>query len=168
MVFVMQAVGALLAVAVLTAVCVLRWIRRNITIVRVLGTSMSPTYRDGEKVIARRVRATKLRRGDVAVLNAATGPSLMNGTAVTHLPVIKRVAALPGDVVPKDIHVPLPEAEQTPRTVPDGCLLVLGDNAERSVDSRAYGFLALDAVEGKVVRKVREARWSAPPPSPIL
>ncbi len=154
----LQTIVGLLTVILVAALCTLRWIRRNITIVRVLGPSMSPAYREGEKVIARRVRATKLRTGDVAVLNTVTGPRTITGTAVTHLPVIKRVAALPGDVVPEDIRFAAWSTQPIPQTVPDGSLLVLGDNRERSIDSRTYGFLTLDAVEGKVVRKLREER----------
>ncbi|MEH0447706.1 MULTISPECIES: S26 family signal peptidase [unclassified Streptomyces] len=150
-------VGLLTVIAV-AALCLLRWIRRNITIVRVLGPSMSPTYRDGEKVITRRVRTSKLRTGDVAVLNTVTGHRVSPGAAATHLPVIKRVAALPGDMVPEDIRFAAWGTRQVPRTVPAGLLLVLGDNRESSIDSRSYGFLSLNAVEGKVMRKLREER----------
>ncbi len=36
-----------------------------------------------------------------------------------------------------------------PRVVPDGHVFVLGDNRDRSHDSRYWGFLALDQVEGR-------------------
>ncbi|KAF4408028.1 MULTISPECIES: S26 family signal peptidase [Streptomyces] len=150
-----EVTGALLLTALVTAVAALRWIRRNITVVRVVGPSMRPVLREGDKVIARRVHASALRTGDVAVLHTATGLRMTTGSAVRHLPVIKRVAALPGDPVPEAIRTRLPAPEALPGTVPAGCLLVLGDNPEQSVDSRDYGLLSLDTVEGRVVRKLR-------------
>ncbi|MCQ0009633.1 S26 family signal peptidase [Actinomadura madurae] len=39
-------------------------------------------------------------------------------------------------------------------TVPDGRLLVLGDNPDRSLDSRHYGYLSGDGVLGVVVRRL--------------
>ncbi|MDW4903363.1 S26 family signal peptidase [Streptomyces californicus] len=148
--------GALLTAALITAACGLSWIRRNITVVRVLGSSMSPAYADGETVLARRVRASRLRSGDVAVLRTETGPRAVTGSEVTYLPVIKRVAALPGEAVPADFQGRTAHTAGITGTVPTGRVLVLGDNPERSVDSRDYGLLPLDAVEGRVVRRFRE------------
>lgn len=97
--------------------------------VAVSGLSMAPTLLPGDHLLVR--PAKTLRRRDLVVVKDpdATGRW-----------VVKRVAALPGQHVVVD-----------GRTLEAGTgIVLLGDNAERSTDSRHYGAVPLDAVHGRV------------------
>jgi len=106
----------------------------------------------------------KPQRGDVLVFIYPLDPSK---------DFIKRVVALEGDTVKMSnkklyingVEVPDPHAVYTeesalsgegqkrdnfgPVTVPKGALFVLGDNRDRSLDSRFWGFVPLEDVRGK-------------------
>jgi signal peptidase I len=63
---------------------------------------------------------------------------------------IKRLAALPGDPTPAPMFsAPAHGAEPV---VPAGKLVVLGDNAARSLDSRVLGYIAAERVLGIMIR----------------
>jgi signal peptidase I len=61
---------------------------------------------------------------------------------------IKRVGAVAGEPVPEGI--PVPDA-----VVPEGKLVLLGDNAEISFDSRIVGYFPAELLLGGVVRRMR-------------
>lgn len=97
------------------------WIR-----VTVVGQSMSPTLRDGQRLLARRLRRAP-RRGEVIVFRV---PDEL-------LPCrIKRVAAIAGDPVPDWLAPTLPGIAR----IPAGRVAVVGDNP-RSQDSRQLGLV---------------------------
>ncbi len=116
----------------------------------VSGVSMSPTYEDRE-VLWTTNQVGELRRGDVVIVNTATGP------------IIKRIALLPGDhlyrmnylgVTADLIEVRPPFSSRRPVErvdVPSDCVYVLGDNLTMSVDSRKLGFIPMSAIRGKVL-----------------
>ncbi|MEV1243619.1 S26 family signal peptidase [Nonomuraea sp. NPDC049750] len=158
-------IGALVGVAVVVLVIVL-WLRRRYVVVTVHGESMLPTYRPGERLVVRRTSPRSLRTGQVVVLagvakgsraGAARGPraGAVGGSPVDDPGtgwIVKRVAAVPGDPIPRDT---VPALRTAPGThVPAGHLVVLGDNADRSYDSRRSGYLTTDRLLGVVLRKV--------------
>jgi signal peptidase I len=132
---------ALVAVTILTLVV----LRRGFVQVRIEGSSMEPGLSAGDHVLVRRTRTT--RRGQVVVLafppRSATDPG--------HPPwLIKRVAAVPGDPVPRDMVPALRNVAD--RTVPPGRLVLLGDNPSASYDSRRAGYFNSDDLLGVVIR----------------
>jgi signal peptidase I len=153
------AVGWLaVAVVLVAAAAGLLWARRHLMLVSVVGRSMEPTLRPGDRVLARRVPLGEVRAGDVVVVVApaamTAGHPTPPGDGERGL-LIKRAYAVPGDPVPVD-RVPL--LRQRPeREVPPGHLVVLGDNPPFSYDSRECGYIPERDVLGVVVRpRLRE------------
>lgn len=127
--------------------------------VRVVSASMEPELGDGDVVLVSRTApdVEDLERGDLVVF-ADPRNDRRN---------IKRVIGLPGEsVVILDgvLHVddePVEEPWIDPKTVegyftmefdvPEDRVFVLGDNRGNSVDSRDYGSLPQDALEGRVL-----------------
>ncbi len=108
--------------------------------VLIRGSSMSPTYADGSLLWTTPVDRP-LQPGDVVIADTPEGR------------VIKRVALLPGDrrvqwqsrLRWEDLTtLSLPRSRFSQRrlrmlTVPSGTVFLLGDNLDRSVDSRSFG-----------------------------
>ena len=113
--------------------------------VAVKGLSMAPTLLPGDHLLVRPVR--RLRRRDLVVVRDPDSSGRW---------VVKRVAALPGESIVV--------AGQTLRAG-DG-IIVLGDNAEHSTDSRRYGPVSLEAVHGRVWYRYgppERSGWVPPP-----
>ena len=125
--------------------------------IRVEGSSMEPTMRDGELVVVYRLayRWQAPTRGDIIVFRFPLDPQRR---------FIKRVVGLPGETL--SVHdgrvwingTPLdePYIAAPPRyagdwQVPEGELFVLGDNRNNSSDSQNWGPLPLRDVIGKAV-----------------
>lgn len=106
------------------------WVR-----VTVRGNSMSPTLRDGQKLLVRRL-FRRPRDGEVIVFRVPD-PELPHR--------VKRVAAVAGDPVPSWLAATLPGLAR----VPDGFVAVVGDNP-RSQDSRQLGLVDCRDVVGAV------------------
>lgn len=79
----------------------------------------------------------------------------VNGVLVTgpfeHHLAVEGGRPLPGPWPPSRDAGPLAPGRDDygPVTVPEGCLLALGDNRDRSADSRAWGFLPVDHLRGR-------------------
>ena len=136
-------------------------------IITVDGSSMSPTYENGDRVLATSL-AGPADQGDVVIL-----------VNVLEEPIIKRVVATEGQTVDFDedmgelvvdgqpltgeayhiangiTYVPDRPGEvlKFPQTVPEGCVFVLGDNRQNSKDSRfaEVGMVDCRNILGKVV-----------------
>jgi signal peptidase I len=124
-------------------------------VVVVQGRSMSPTFADGQILVAKRLDH-KPQVGDVVIMNR-------DGDTI-----IKRIARVPGDCI-EEAYVPLMHRWieiMTPATrslvrrgvlacrvtrVPDGQVYVLGDNPDVSLDSRMFGTLPVASIRGFVV-----------------
>jgi signal peptidase I len=139
--------GRRAAFAILALAALFARARRDLAVVTVRGPSMAPTLLPQDRVLVRRRRARRIRRGDIvafrtpAVVTAGWADITRFGAdAVTPDWLVKRVAALAGD--------PSPDGEGT---VPAGRLFLLGDAAE-SMDSRHFGTVSIAAVRGVVVR----------------
>ena len=119
-------IAAAVATAALGAGAALLRGRRRFLMVTVVGHSMAPTYRDGQRLLLRRGRYGV---GDVVMFPAPD----REGVDVDWL--VKRAVALPGDPVPPDVAA-LTGAD----TVPQGSLVVRSD-AAKGLDSRHLGFI---------------------------
>ncbi|MGC4773492.1 S26 family signal peptidase [Micromonospora sp. DT44] len=129
------------------------WIRRRLIVTEVHGPSMLPTYRDGDRLLTRR-RAGKgaLSTGQVVVLRNPRPPGLPGSSTGPWL--VKRVVAVAGDPVFRG----MPGGH-----VPDGYVLVLGDNLAQSLDSRHIGLIPTRAILGTVVRRMTSRRPTTEP-----
>ncbi len=128
----------------------------------VIGSSMYPTYKDGEYLMANKIlyKFSEPKRGDVIIFKYSDTQDF-----------IKRVIGLPGEqVMLKDGHIyingtQLEESgyldssvytnggeflhEGETITVPDGKYFLCGDNRQHSSDSRAFGPIEKAAIKGK-------------------
>jgi signal peptidase I len=145
--------GIVVGAAVVVAASLALLVRaRRLVVVDVQGPSMEPTLYEGDRVLVRRAPVTAVRTGDLVVVArprshefATPGPW-----------VIKRVAATAGERIPPVIRRGWADndIDFAGAFVPEGRLLLLGDNPERSGDSRHWGFTAGDAVLGVVTRSM--------------
>jgi signal peptidase I len=124
--------------------------------------SMTPTLEIGDRIFVNKFvyRFSEPERGDVVVFESK---------GIEDEDLIKRVIALPGDHVALyhgDLYVNFQRLDepyvQTPYTqnvladnslgaltVPEGKILVLGDNRASSRDSRFFGPVSMDTIEGE-------------------
>ncbi|WP_203217950.1 S26 family signal peptidase [Nocardia terpenica] len=119
---------------------------RRFVAVTVRGASMEPTYRHGDRVLVRRTAAAG--RGQVVVVGEGGAAHPLLGSRSWQ---IKRVAGVSGDPVPRECASAVTGLRPSDR-VPDGKLVLLGDNPRVSVDSRQQGYFPADWVLGTVIR----------------
>lgn len=137
------------------------------------GHSMDNTLADGQRLFQYKLgyKFSEPKRGDIIVLKFKDGVSKYTALPdPTEIDYIKRVIGLPGDKVDiKDNCVYIngekldePYAKgntiasnmKLPIDVPEGKVFVLGDNRERSSDSRAIGFIDMENIRGKAVFRI--------------
>lgn len=123
---------------------------------RVKGESMFPTFVDGELLLTEKVsyRFSQPKRGDVIVFEAPVGHNI---------DFIKRIIGLPGEKVSVHdgsifingnklnepyLNVDTPGDET--RTLSSNEYFVMGDNRPSSSDSRVFGAITKDKIQGRV------------------
>lgn len=118
------------------------------------GTSMLPTFQNGDRLVVNRLiyRLTDPEPGEVVVLHGQGGADLL-----------KRVVAIEGqrvrvedgvvfvDGVPlEEPYLAEPPAQPLDElVVPEGHVFVMGDNRNRSHDSRAFGPVPVSEIVGR-------------------
>lgn len=128
--------------------------------------SMVPTLMEGDRVVVF-LLSKDPSRGDIVVFNRSeSNPKLSEGDPDV---LIKRVIGLPGETVfAVDGKVTIDGKVLTetylrtdtvtsfiaPIVVPEGHLLVLGDNRGNSADSREFGTIDKDLVVGRAVARI--------------
>lgn len=140
------------------------WLRRRLVVVTVTGRSMEPTLHHGDRVLARRVPGRAVRTGQLVVLDwpagvagpaeradAADPAGAVRAAQDRGRRMLKRVIAVAGEPVPPGA---LPEPVPLGTVVPPGRLVVRGDNADLSHDSRQLGYLDDRLLLGVVMRRL--------------
>ena len=135
-----------LAVSVPVVVAVLGLLRYRLLVVTVVGGSMQPALRPGDRVVVWRRPGRIGVPGDIVVLRAPAGATEPVGGAPWR---VKRLVAVPGQVVPPAVAAVtgLPEGARTP----EGFVVVIGDHP-LSEDSRRWGLLPASHLVGVVRR----------------
>ena len=137
----------------------------------VVGSSMEPSFYTGERILVEKLSKhfTSFKRGDVVVLHPPGNDNI---------DYVKRVVGVSGDVVKIfDCKVYIKNGEESflyeENYLKDGVcteggakikdgrsfkieadnFLVMGDNREHSMDSRAFGLVSKERILGKVVFK---------------
>lgn len=131
---------------------------------QIKGASMEPTFISGEYILTSKItyKFRSMHRGDIIVFKSLQNPNI---------DYIKRIIGLPGDkimihngeVFVNDRKIDEPyinnitnvwergySKDDVPITVPDGTLFVMGDNRNRSSDSREFGPVPVDNIIGHV------------------
>ncbi len=150
----------LLAVIGVTVLALAGLTRRRFAIVTVVGESMLPTLASGDKVLMRRARISQLAVGAIVVIEKPVADGRWSAQprrrpAGRRELMIKRVAAVPGDRWPAALSpAATPGPPDRKPVVPAGEFIVLGDNPQRSFDSRQLGGCPADRLVGVVLRSL--------------
>ncbi|AYN39609.1 signal peptidase I [Streptomyces dangxiongensis] len=149
------AVSLLIPASAAVAVVLMVVARRRLIVVDVEGLSMQPEYEPGDRVLVR--RGVIPRRGQVVVVKrpAVDLPEWAKPLAVPEERrsvtaqgwMIKRVAGTSGDSW-------WSQETGTEHLIPEGHLYLLGDNPERSLDSRLIGLIPVDQLLGTVWKRL--------------
>ncbi|GHO90067.1 hypothetical protein KSF_001150 [Reticulibacter mediterranei] len=133
----------------------------------VIGASMTPTLKHGDRVLVFRwYPSGRLQRGQVVVLRATPKHTMSDLGRSTWY--VKRIVAMGGDTFTQDT-APYPDAEFDELTrnkaqiddagrwhwhISPGHVFVCGDNRESSIDSRIWGPLPTNQIIGIVLGKL--------------
>lgn len=162
-----------LVTALITVILIFSFIFRIATID---GDSMEKTLSQGEKVIITNFFYTP-KVGDIVVISRNEGNSMLD-ISNYDLPIIKRIIATEGQTVDIDfkngvvyvdgvmldepyVNTPTNEKHdiEFPITVDEGCVFVLGDNRNESLDSRSslignYGMIDTRYILGHAIFRI--------------
>ena len=155
--------GLTIAIAVVATLCVRAWVFEQYSIP---STSMYPTLEVGDRVIVSKLNRTP-GRGDIVVFDRPANDPASSPDDPKVL--IKRVIGLSGETVESrdgKVFVDgkaldesyLPEGTVTaidePIEVPEGEILVLGDNRGVSQDGRFFGPISEDLIVGRAILRI--------------
>ncbi|MET8454278.1 S26 family signal peptidase [Streptomyces sp. NPDC005209] len=150
----MSPAAAALAVTTVSAAAIATTVlRRRYIIVTVIGSSMSPTLVAGDRVLVRRAPLEAIATGRLVVTEPPREHRWDRVRA--HGLLIKRAAAVPGDPLPREgapAFADLPEER-----VPEGRIVLLGDNPAASLDSRHCGYFQAEQIVGVVLRPLKSS-----------
>jgi len=158
-------------IASIAAAIIIALLIRNFvfTMVEVEGESMYPTLNDGDRLFTQIIAYNNPKQGDIIIFN----PSLSEYDREPNKKIayVKRVIAVEGqtveltpdggvmvdgevvteDYISEPIKTITPNGVEFPFVVPEDTVFVLGDNRNRSHDSRArdVGAVPLDNIIGK-------------------
>jgi signal peptidase I len=115
------------------------WARRRWLVVTVIGQSMMPTLRDGQRLLARRPGRKRLAAGEVVVFRLSD-PLAREARANRDVEYrVKRIAAAAGDAMPAWLTITGDLGALA--HVPEAHFVVAGDAAQ-SEDSRQLGLIS--------------------------
>jgi len=155
--------GITILIAVAATLCVRAFVFEQYSIP---STSMVPTLEVGDRVIVSKLNRTP-GRGDVVVFDRPANDPAASASDPKVL--IKRVIGLPGETVEArdgEVYVDgkkleesyLPDGTVTsiaePIDVPEGKILVLGDNRGVSQDGRFFGPIDEDLIVGRAIWRI--------------
>lgn len=130
----------------------------------VSGSSMVETFHDKDYLFVEKVGYLfkKPSRGDVIVFNPPARSGREDGDRF-----IKRIIGIPGDVIKitggqtyingepqNESFVLHPSAQPADITLQDGEYFVMGDNRAGSYDSRSWGPITADEIQGRVLLRL--------------
>ena len=141
---------ALLVVIVACAFIPMWYVHRRLVVVTVVGISMEPNFVEGDRVLVRRSRVDRVQRGDVIVLSDPESLGTRRDVWI-----IKRAAAVPGDLVPRDGFPALSGVPET--VVPADRIVVQADNPS-GADSRLWGYCDAHTLLGVAIRRMARNR----------
>ncbi|MER5643551.1 S26 family signal peptidase [Streptosporangium sp. NPDC002524] len=123
-------------------------VRANFILVTIDGSSMEPHLRNGQKVLVSRIHRRWIQRGTCVLLDTSKLSARVR-RATGGVRMVKRVAAIPGENVPE--HLVEQIASQLCPVVPMEQFFLLGDNRNRSYDSRDMGYVPRASIVGVIV-----------------
>jgi signal peptidase I len=133
-----------------------------IQVSRVVGSSMEPTYHNGNIILVDKVFYKEASYNDIVVVtyhidedNDEQIIKRVVGVGGDHLEVKDNKLYRNGELVEEDYIKETMETEDFSVDIPEGKIFVMGDNRNVSVDSRMIGYVDFDDdVIGKVFFKV--------------
>ena len=155
-----------IAVAVILALIIRNFV---FTIAKVDGESMHPTLTHGDRLFTRIIGYNNPKAGDIIIFNPSISENMREPNK--KVAYVKRVIAVAGqevditrdgrvsidgeileeNYISETIKVVVPNGTEFPFTVPEDTVFVMGDNRNRSHDSRSrdVGAVPLDNIIGK-------------------
>lgn len=131
----------------------------------VMGDSMEPNFHDQEQLIAEKLstRFGNLKRGDIVIFKSPKDESRLLIKRIVGLPEEKVMLKdgsvyingeylpepyVPEDMLTKEMRIMESDFEYT---IPADSYMVLGDNREKSTDSREWGFVKSENMIGRAI-----------------